>query len=1174
MTQNETIAAGSPIGRYEILSLLSAGGMGELYHARDPELGRELVVKLLPRRGIFHPDAVERFVREARAASALNHPNIVTVYEIGEAPSGHFIAMELIEGRTLRQLRAESPSIPKIARIGAQTARALAVAHAAGIIHRDIKPENLMLRDDGYIKVLDFGIAQLTDLETGKNNDSRITQPGVVVGTMRYMSPEQAQGNLVTPATDIFSLGIVLYELAAGRHPFDASSDMAVLSAIILRDALPPSRVNSRVPQVFDTLVMRMLAKDPLDRPDAAEVDEVLDSIVALQAASRHTSTAVATQSGVIGRVTELEALAQAFDAAKSGRSSLIAVSGEPGIGKTTLVEAFRRGLSGTQAHLVALGRCSERLAGAVAYLPLLDAIDDVMHDDRAENTASALQRLAPTWAQMLAGNSSEGEGDVSPAQSQERMKRELAAFLEHMSKSQPLVLMIEDIHWADISTIDALGYVLTRLRDSHILAVATFRPAELQLSSHPFLALKLDLQTRGAAREIPLAFLTEEYVGRFIADRFPQNTFAPEFTRLVHSRTEGSPLFVEDLLRYLKSRGDIKAIPGGGWEIPGSLPDLEHDIPESMRSMVERKIGQLDAGDRNLLATASIQGHSFDSAIIAKALRTDLAEVEDRLENLDRIHGFVRRAGEREFPGGEVSGRYRFVHVLYQNALYSSLSVSRRVALSKAVGEALLDLHGGVPHAAAAELGFLFETAREIERAAGYFALAAEAAVGVFAYDEASRLAHRGIALVGRQTSTPQLLALELGLQLILGSCAAVQGGYAATGAMSAMDRARELAEELGNVPQLSPALWGLHAYYLVSGRILKSLEIAQRALAIAKDHNGDMALMTAHTDMAISLRFIGKFEEALQHFSCAVADYDPAKQLDYHAAYHMDPGVFCLAEMTRGLWAAGYVDRSIETLDKVIELARKSPDPRTLAFAMLMGSVLQHLMRDPDATLPYSEEGIELADEHQIIQERAWLTTSLGWAHAKLGRVDQGVGEVETSLTMRRRMNAELDLPYAMTQLAEAYAERGDIARARATLHDAIEIANRNSDVWSLSEIYRWLGDLALRPENGGYQSDSEMSEIDRREAAEVRNSAAEAHYLRAIEIASEQGARSFELRAAVSLGKVMESDGRAQEAIDLVAPVRAFFDGQRATADSIDADMLLSRLRSLAKSEAEAH
>src|SRR6185503_10568256 len=361
----------------------------------------------------------------------------------------HFIAMELIEGRTLRELRAESPSIPKIARIGAQAARALAVAHAAGIIHRDIKPENLMLRDDGYLKVLDFGIAQLTAAENEGEDVSRITQPGVVVGTMRYMSPEQAQGNSVTPASDMFSLGIVLYELAAGRHPFDSSSDMAVLSAIILRDALPPSRINSRVPQVFDSLVMRMLSKDPQQRPDASEVDEILDSIVALQTASRHASTAVAAQTGVIGREVELEALAVGFDGAKAGRASLLCVSGEPGIGKTTLIEAFLRGLAGSQAQSVALGRCSERLAGAEAYLPLLDAIDDLLHADPTEKRMPVFHKLAPTWAQMLTGNSgSDHAGEVTP-QSQERMKRELAAFLERVCEDEPLVLLIEDIHWA-----------------------------------------------------------------------------------------------------------------------------------------------------------------------------------------------------------------------------------------------------------------------------------------------------------------------------------------------------------------------------------------------------------------------------------------------------------------------------------------------------------------------------------------------------------------------------------------------------------------------------------------------------------------------------------------------------------------------------------------------------
>jgi tetratricopeptide (TPR) repeat protein len=415
-------------------------------------------------------------------------------------------------------------------------------------------------------------------------------------------------------------------------------------------------------------------------------------------------------------------------------------------------------------------------------------------------------------------------------------------------------------------------------------------------------------------------------------------------------------------------------------------------------------------------------------------------------------------------------------------------------------------------------------------------------------------------------------MLGVELGLQLILGSAAAVLGGYAASDARAAMDRARVIAEQLGTAPQLSPALWGLHAYNLVRGELRKAMEIAERALAIAEEHKGEMALMTAHTDMAITLRFIGKFDEAIAHFEKAEAIYDPAKQMEYFTQYHMDPGVFCLAEMTRTLWGAGQVDRALATLDRAVALAKSSPDPRTIAFAMLMGSVLHNLLREPEITIKYGEEGIAIADEHQIIQERAWITTSHGWALACIGKVDEGIAELETSLAMRKRMNADLDLPYALTQLAEAYALRGDVSRARATLHDAIEVGNRNNDLWSQSEVYRSLGDLALTVEHRpGVDA---ISDLDRKEEQAVRESAAEGFYMRAMEVARGQGARSYEMRAAVSLGKLMERDGRAVEALEMIEPLRTALSGARVTPDTTDADMLLSRLRATAKSEAQTH
>src|SRR5688572_23315065 len=201
------LSPGQQLGPYEIRGLLGKGGMGEVYLARDPRLSRDLALKVLPTHAIDDAAAVERFTREARTASALNHPNVVTIYEIGEADSGRFIAMELVEGQTLRALIDRRPSIEELARIGSQTARALSVAHAAGIVHRDVKPENVMVRRDGYVKVLDFGLARLFTAHDGRSTAAvgGTTRVGTAVGTLRYMSPEQACAEPVGSATDVFS---------------------------------------------------------------------------------------------------------------------------------------------------------------------------------------------------------------------------------------------------------------------------------------------------------------------------------------------------------------------------------------------------------------------------------------------------------------------------------------------------------------------------------------------------------------------------------------------------------------------------------------------------------------------------------------------------------------------------------------------------------------------------------------------------------------------------------------------------------------------------------------------------------------------------------------------------------------------------------------------------------
>ncbi len=267
-----TLAAGARLGCYEILAPLGAGGMGEVYRARDGRLGREVALKVLPEEVSREPDRLARFEQEARSASALNHPNIITVYEIGQSDGTSFIAMELVEGKTLRELAVSGPlPLKRIVAIGAQAAEGLAKAHAAGIVHRDLKPENLMVSRDGYVKILDFGLSKLVAPESGEVSAMPTlarpeTHPGTVLGTVAYMSPEQASGQPVDFRSDQFTLGAILYEIATGEKVFQRNTAAETMAAIIRDEPKPLSQLRADAPLPFRWIVERCLAKDSEER--------------------------------------------------------------------------------------------------------------------------------------------------------------------------------------------------------------------------------------------------------------------------------------------------------------------------------------------------------------------------------------------------------------------------------------------------------------------------------------------------------------------------------------------------------------------------------------------------------------------------------------------------------------------------------------------------------------------------------------------------------------------------------------------------------------------------------------------------------------------------------------------------------------------------------------------
>src|SRR6202050_2107496 len=338
---------GTHLGPYEIVTLLGVGGMGEVYRARDARLGRIVAIKILPAEFAADSDRLGRFEREARSASALNHPNIVTIYDLGQEGSTHYIAMELIEGKTLRELLAGgSLPIRRAIEIAAQVAEGLAKAHEAGIAHRDLKPDNLMITDDGFIKILDFGLAKLVSPSGEQSGEQTMsgwqTQPGTIVGTVQYMSPEQAAGAALDFRSDQFSFGLVLYEMVTGKRAFPRSTAAETLVAIMREQVEPIALQNPDAPAPLCWAIERCLAKDPdkryvstrdLARELAALHDRFSEKPAARQAETR-ASNIPAQRTAFVGREKEIAA-AKELLLLKDAR--LVTITGPGGIGKTRL---------------------------------------------------------------------------------------------------------------------------------------------------------------------------------------------------------------------------------------------------------------------------------------------------------------------------------------------------------------------------------------------------------------------------------------------------------------------------------------------------------------------------------------------------------------------------------------------------------------------------------------------------------------------------------------------------------------------------------------------------------------------------------------------------------------------------------------------------------------------
>lgn len=1146
---------GQQIGHYRILAKIGAGGMGEVWLAEDVRLRRRVALKILPARFSQDADRVSRFRREALAVSALNHPNILTIFDIDEVDGVHYMATEYVEGHTLRQLLADGKvSLRQFLDIGVQVAAALSEAEAVGVIHRDIKPENVMLRRDGYVKVLDFGLARINEPE-GENRASfsqrNLTLPGWVLGTPAYMSPEQALGDPLTSASDIFSFGVVSYELLTGRHPFTAETRLEMLRAITTSDPQPLSQTQSDVPALLGELLQQMLAKEERQRPTAADVRRGLTQIIEQL---RHSAARRAVRQEVrrhtVGRSAEKLKLQQLFQAVNaSGQGKMCCVTGEPGIGKTTLAEEFLTALRQQgQPLLIAQGHSSERLAGVEIWLPFLRALHSLLREADRESVLELLQSFAPSWHALLTSGTIAQSGNPTGTVAQDGMKQELFAFIQAAAQQQPLLLLLDDLHWADPSSVDLLMYLASHITEVKLLLLLTWRPAEMQQAEHDLLPHITAWQAAGNWTEIPLAFLSPAETDEYLTLEYPDHQFPVELHKLVHARTRGNPLFMTEMVRYLRNERVLE-IRRGQWCMTRSVAEVKSALPATIQAVLEYRLNRLERTDRELLAAASVQGEGFDAAVIASVTGMDVLEVEEHLAGLEEIQQLVRMQAEREFPDQSRTMHYQFVHVLYQQVLFESLLSVRQVKLSCAIAQQLMRHYGERDREIAATLARLWETGNDYEQAAAYFLRAAQEAILVAASSEAAELARRGVQLLSRLPESVARDQLELDLQLVLIVAVSGHTKWALPEVTQALNRARTLIQRTGEGSKFFHILIPIWGTKVFRAEYRAADEIAEEILRLAEDAQNQIVTTIAHYMLGLSAWFQGEFVNAIDQLERAIELHRPEDSAVYIAMTNAEPGVFARCLITLPLIILGWPEQAMNRLRDGVSFASESHHPINHVMIYL-GQAEMHLYRREWAECQKQAEAFLAIDPgaESDPQMTVVLLIPYGAALAYQGQIERGMTVIRQQLEIWQQSGLELKKSYMLYFLADLSGLNGQPEEGLCLIDEAMSFVNRTGERFMEAELYRVKGELLLKAN-------------DQRQISDF--SEAEACFLKAIEIAQQQQARLWELRASASLARLWQQMGQREAARQLLAKIYGWFTEGFDTPDLQDAAALLKEL-----------
>jgi len=1027
--------------RYRLDSELGRGGMGTVYRATDLELQREVAVKVLATTA-QSSDARERLVREARAAAALNHPHIVTIHDVGEASGFPFLVMELVAGPRLSQARPTE--ISRIVSIAVQICDALEHAHNNQIVHRDLKPDNVLLAsasESSSVKLADLGLALPA-------HGARISRAGVIVGTAAYMAPEQALGQTIDGRADLYALGVLLYDLTTGRVPFTGDDPLTIISQHVHAHVVPPRVLCPDIPPGLETVIVRLLAKDPAQRFSTASETRaaLLDSLKSTESVPVETAPVVAildalSRGRLVGRNGELAEARELWQRAREGRGHAVLLSGEPGAGKSRLAREITI-QAAVDGAVVLSGGCYEYEA-ATPYLPFVEAFRRWVREEKSDEHLREVLGEAATQIAKLAPEIETRLGPFPERQELAAHEERLLFFdavvqvFSNIARRQSLLFYADDLHWADRGTLWLLGHLLRQLRNERVLILGAYRETELD-RAHPLAKSLVDWNRERLITRIVLRRFSESETGDQLGALLGEQV-SGEFAVAVHRETEGNPFFVEEVLKALIERGSVRR-ESGRWR---RCDMNEMLIPQSVKEAIGNRLDRVSQNTNEVLRVSAILGKVFTFEELSAAAEQNEDMLLDALDEATGAQLIAAGSGDS----------FSFTHDKIREVLYEELNPIRRRRLHRHVAEGL-ERRCKSSSCAVEKLAHHYIQAGDHQRGLEYAKQAAAEAARVFAFDEA-------IAAYGRARDCAEALGLteeQLAQEEAIGKAFMLHGDTIL--AAEHFEHALALATDPGTRVRLQSQA----AASLVTTGDPRGSEYLREVLLVLDPVTNPLETANALSTEARFHHLAGRHKKAIELLMRAVELVGPIAEGE-----HVSPFAATVISQMYPYTAGGYQHYGLyEESDHWARRAIEFGEKHNILFAQASG--IEFLGENCihkgtyKAGLEYAEREIEIANKLHSRERRAWTHYYAAQCRLFLGETQRAEQEFLDGITLAEAIGENRVLGLFRSSLAVVQATQGRYDEALRTVEDNFQRSSP-SLIYSHFEALRCFAEVRFR-------------------------------------------------------------------------------------------------------------